>query len=193
MEDTKKLIAENMVAYRKQARLTQAELADKLSYSDKAVSKWERGESVPDVLILKQLADLYGIRLDDFFSTKPKKKIGRNKRKHIIIPLLSAAGVWALATLVYVMLYITLPEFTSAWLGFIYAIPVSAVVLLIFNCIWGKRIITGILISIIVWTTILSIFLSLSFVTNIWILFLLGVPLQILIILWDIMKARVKA
>ena len=41
--DIKLNLAENLVKYRKHFNLTQAELAEKLNYSDKAVSKWERG------------------------------------------------------------------------------------------------------------------------------------------------------
>ena len=58
MEELKDIIAHNLVAYRKAAGLTQAEIADKLNYSDKAVSKWERGEGMPDVAVLKTLADI---------------------------------------------------------------------------------------------------------------------------------------
>ena len=67
MEELKKIIAKNLVTYRKQAHLTQAELAEKLGYSDKNVSKWERAEGVPDVLVLHQLAELYGVTVNDFF------------------------------------------------------------------------------------------------------------------------------
>ena len=61
MTATREIIAENITALRKSARLTQAELAEKLNYSDKAISKWERGDSVPDVLVLAELAELYGV------------------------------------------------------------------------------------------------------------------------------------
>ena len=67
MEELKKIIAKNLVTYRKQAHLTQAELAEKVGYSDKNVSKWERAEGVPDVLVLHQLAELYGVTVNDFF------------------------------------------------------------------------------------------------------------------------------
>ena len=66
MDELKKIIAKNLVTYRKQAHLTQAELAEKLGYSDKNVSKWERAEGVPDVLVLHQLAELYGVTVNDF-------------------------------------------------------------------------------------------------------------------------------
>ena len=55
-EKLKSLIGKNIAMHRKRCGLTQLGLAEKLNYSDKAVSKWERGESVPDVLTLAQLA-----------------------------------------------------------------------------------------------------------------------------------------
>ena len=64
-EKLKIQMGNNIAAFRKQSGMTQAELADKLNYSDKAVSKWERGESMPDVLTLVQLAELFGVRMND--------------------------------------------------------------------------------------------------------------------------------
>ena len=59
-ENLTAIIAENLVYYRKKAQMTQLQLAEKLNYSDKSISKWERGEGVPDIFILAQLAKLYG-------------------------------------------------------------------------------------------------------------------------------------
>ena len=67
-ENVKYRIGANIAAYRKRDGLTQASLAEKLNYSDKAVSKWERGESVPDVLTLMQLAELFGITVNELLA-----------------------------------------------------------------------------------------------------------------------------
>ena len=64
MEELKNVIADNLINLRKSNKLTQLELAEKLNYSDKAISKWERGESLPDIIILKQLAEMYGVSVD---------------------------------------------------------------------------------------------------------------------------------
>ena len=64
MSDIKAIIAKNITALRQNHKMTQIELAEKLNYSDKAVSKWERGESVPDISVLKQIADLFGVTVD---------------------------------------------------------------------------------------------------------------------------------
>ena len=60
----RKTVAKNIAQYRKAHHDTQLDLATKLNYSDKSVSKWERGESLPDVYILSQIAELYGVSVD---------------------------------------------------------------------------------------------------------------------------------
>ena len=64
MNDLKLIVAKNITELRKQHGMTQLQLAEKLNYSDKAVSKWERGESVPDVAVLVEIAELFSVRLD---------------------------------------------------------------------------------------------------------------------------------
>ena len=92
MEDLKEIIAKNLTQLRTHAQLTQIQLAEKLNYSDKAVSKWERGEAIPDLRVLIQLAKLYNISVDDIISpsaekiVKPKMNV---KKKRVLITLLS--------------------------------------------------------------------------------------------------------
>lgn len=68
MEDVRGALAANLAELRKEENLTQAEFAARFNYSDKAVSKWERGDSLPDVVMLKTIADLYGLRVDDLLT-----------------------------------------------------------------------------------------------------------------------------
>ncbi len=194
IENLKRTIKNNLIKYRKAAGLTQVQLAQKLGYSDKSVSKWEREEGVPDIYILKEIADLYGVTVNDLISEEEgkissltkviiKKLSSRNK---LIIALLSAGVVWAIATTLYVILDIANPKGLD-WLGniYIYAIPITCVVLLVFNCIWGKRfkkIFNFILISALIWTFTLSLYISFS-IENFSELFIIPVPLQILTIL----------
>ena len=61
----RRTVSKNIAAYRKAHSDTQLTLAEKLNYSDKSVSKWERGESLPDIFILTQIADLYDITVSN--------------------------------------------------------------------------------------------------------------------------------
>lgn len=199
MEDVKCIIAKNIVVLRKSMNLTQAELAEKLNYSDKAVSKWERAESLPDVITLKEISDMLGVSLDYLFETEHKESeincqtvSKQKKRNRLIVTLLSISLVFLIATIAFVLwgLYsATLHQ--HMWLVYMYAIPIMFIVLLVFNSIWGKRKANFLLISLLVWSTLLCVYLSfLSY--NIWLIFTIGIPAQIIIFLWSKMELASK-
>lgn len=202
MDDTKlKLqIGANIVSYRKRMGMTQANLAEKLNYSDKAVSKWERGESAPDVLTLIQLAELFDITVNDLLvdpnalpqttgavervmGKAVEKTLKRKADKRIILGL-SSILVWFVALFIFVVLSsLDLPH---SWVAFVYAIPANAIVLLSLRSAWHDFRWNQALISAIVWGSLLSLYMSLLifFRFNIWKLFLLGIPGQLAIFLW---------
>lgn len=197
MEDLKMIIAQNIIKLRRSASLTQAEFAEKLNYSDKAVSKWERGESVPDIATLKSIADLFGVTVDylleaehiekEDMAVTARRDIARN---HVIITLLSFTLVWLVATVVFFALS-NFPTITEHWLVYVVACPISTIVLLVFNCIWGKRKFTFLIISLLLWSLLTAIFI-IGFGHISWTLFLIGVPAQVIIILWSRIKGRKK-
>ena len=199
-EKIKKLIGSNIGLYRKRYGLTQVGLAEKLNYSDKAVSKWERGESVPDVLTLMQLAELFGVKVDDLLRDPDalpdhpgtvervmgkavEKTLKRKADKRIILGLTTVL-VWFVALLVFVVLsFLRIP---NSWLWFVYAIPANGIVLLSLRSAWKDFRRNNVLITMIMWGSLLSIYLSLLLFLgwNIWTMFLLGIPGQIAILLW---------
>lgn len=184
MAEIKQIIAKNISELRADGKMTQLELAEKLNYSDKAVSKWERGESVPDVITLKAIADMFGVTVDYLLcehdvSEKPvATKHARNN--HLLIALISVVGVWLLGTCAYSFGWIF---HTHLWMAFVACVPISAIVLLVFNSIWGRRIWNMFIISGLVWSILLSVFLGVSVYTehNIWIILIIGIPAQIVI------------
>ena len=193
-----KQIANNLVVLRKRARLTQAEVAEKINYSDKSVSKWESAGGVPDIFILKQLADLYGVTVNDIIGEKPpvEKRDGKTGL-HILIMLLSAGIVWLVAVSVFALLQM-LPVQGKWWLAFIYALPVNAVVFLVFSAVWRYKTMQFISVTALIWTVLLSIYLSVALIPaevaaleSLWVIFLIGVPLQVLEILWAFFRYSV--
>ena len=107
--DLKENIAKNLVELRTQAKLTQLQLAEMLNYSDKAVSKWERGEAIPDLRVLIRLSEIYGISLDDIVKgesvapkVQPKRRISGVRA---FIVAMAAVLVWFVATLVFMLFY----------------------------------------------------------------------------------------
>ena len=158
-EQFKLVVAKNLTNYRKVNNLTQLDLAEKLSYSDKAISKWERGESLPDLYTLEKIANLYGITINDLVYEKQEiikpKKI--KKTNHLFITLLSTILVWFIASLTFVVLML-IPATSSYdnWLIFILAIPTFFIVLTVFASLWYNNIVRCISVSGIVWGLVLS-------------------------------------
>ena len=202
-EMMKQRIGQNIATYRKRAALTQVGLAEKLNYSDKAISKWERGESIPDVLTLVQLAEQFEITVNDLLSdpnalpegescnlekamTKVSEKALKRKANKNVILALSSTLVWFVALLVFVVLSSFDVTDPYSWLMFIYAIPINAIVLLSLRSAWRDFRQNKLLISIISWGCLLSVYVSLQVFlhVNIWKLFLLGIPGQFAIGLW---------
>jgi len=199
-EKLKAILGANIVSYRKRQGLTQAGLAEKLNYSDKAVSKWERGESVPDVLTLVQLSSLFGITVNDLLTdpnclpeeTGPvvgkmekavEKTLKRKADKQSILGL-SSLLVWFVALLIFVV--VSSLGIEKSWVAFIYAIPANAIVLLSLRSAWRDFRWNKTLVSLIMWGTLLSLYMSLLLFVkvNIWKLFLLGIPGQLAIFFW---------
>ena len=204
----KGLLGKNIAAYRKRQGLTQAGLAEKLNYSDKAVSKWERGESIPDVLTLTQLAELFGITVNDLLCDlnqlpeqttplvgkmeKAVEKTLKRKADKLSILGLSSVLVWFVALLLFVILSSLGIE--KSWLAFFYSIPANAIVLLSLLSAWHDFRWNKTLVSLLMWGCVLSLYVSLLILGgyNIWKLFLLGIPGQIAIFLWFRMFRRPK-
>ncbi len=200
LDNLKYRIGANIAAQRKKAGLTQAGLAEKLNYSDKAVSKWERGESMPDVLTLMQLAEQFEITVNDLLDDPnelpgnpgklekamtqvSEKALKRKANKNVILGL-STTLVWFVALLIFVV--ISSFDLPYSWIAFFYAVPVTAIVLLSLRSAWRDFRWNRVLISLIVWGFLVSIYLTfLVFLKfNMWKIFLLGIPGEIAIILW---------
>ncbi len=192
------VVAKNLIAYRKQKGLTQAELAETINYSDKSISKWERGECLPDVAILKQLADFYGVTVNDFLNESQEVKVVKQKkkflRKKIIVPLLSVGLAWLVTIVAFVCLSIFATQIDKKWLWllFVYAVPVSAIIVIVFANMWKEKITNFVAITVLIWTITLSIFLSVPYVDNLWSLFLIPAVLQVLVVWWFWLKAEFK-
>ena len=199
-EKLKTQLGANIASYRKRARLTQAALAEKLNFSDKAVSKWERGESIPDLPTIVQLAEVFQVTVNDLLvdpnelpehtgkveqimSKAVEKTLKRKADKRVILGL-SSILVWFVALLSYVVF--SSLDMENSWLAFFYAVPVNCVVLLSLRSAWRDFRWNQTLVSGIVWGGLCSIFVTLLvlFQLNLWKLFLLGIPGQLAIFLW---------
>jgi transcriptional regulator with XRE-family HTH domain len=201
-------IAKNLIYYRKSAGYTQAELAEKIKYSDKSISKWESGNGVPDIYILLELAKLYKISLNDLVGEEPPKmqESEATNRKifsaRLLILLLSVGIVWLVATFAFVVMKL-INENGNWWIFFLYAVPCSAILCIVLSGIWRYRLINFTATSILVWSVLTCVYVSLFAYGDItmvgegsykgyWMLFLLGIPLQALEILWVFFRSFLK-
>ena len=206
-EKLKSQLGSNITVYRKRNSLTQAKLAEQLNYSDKAVSKWERGESMPDVLTLVQLAELFDVTVDELLrdpneipantggpiehamEVAVEKTLKRKANKRVILGL-SSLLVWFVALLVFVI--VSSLDIPRSWIAFLYAIPADAIVQLSIRSAWRDFRWNKTLISVLMWGGLLSLYASLKLFVHvdIWKLFLLGIPGQLAVLLWFRMYGR---
>lgn len=190
MVPTREIIAENIALLRKSARLTQAELAEKLNYSDKAVSKWERGDSIPDVLVLYELAELFSVTVDYFLhkhtseERKPKLEASKN-RLHLVITLTSCLSTYFIAALVFFILTLVRGSSDGLWRVFIVPLPIISILAIVFSSIWMRSGLPLLIsVSALLWTAVLVIFVFLIGIIDAWFLFVIAVPLQIIVLFW---------
>lgn len=183
------IISHNIIELRKQNKLTQMELAEKLNFSNKSISKWESGEAIPSVEVLQQLANLFHVTIDYFVNiTHSEKDIKQEEKpKHttryiynrVTISLLCISVVWIVATYMFV---IAPKLFSPTYLPFLYSLPISFLMAVVFNSIWGKMEHTFWYLSFANWTLLASLFLTIP--NYFWQIFFLGIPIQIVIILF---------
>jgi len=185
MEDLKIIFSKNLIKLRKSVGLTQVSLAEKLNYSDKAVSKWERADAIPDISILKQMADFFSVSVDylitnhkdgEEVNAKINNEIKQNKHKmnRLLISIVSILGIWLIATIVFVILKNY--KFDNVWYCFIVPIPISCLLAFVFSCIWFNKLYRLVSLSLFFWTVLLLLFILLDQ----YLIFIIGVPIQII-------------
>ena len=188
--DIPQIIAKNITALRKNAGMTQAGLAEKIGYSDKSISKWERADGIPDVICLKAIADLFGVTVDYMLTEdhpaepgtvpvpeepQPPQKSYTTSR--IAVTLVSVAGVWLLAFVVFIILKLCSISFG---LSFAVALPVTAILLIVFNALWGNRLLGFWCITLLVWSLLFLICYA-ARSHDIWLLMCIGFPATVVV------------
>ncbi len=189
--DIPQIIAKNITARRKSAGMTQAGLAEKIGYSDKSVSKWERADGIPDVICLKAIADLFGVTVDYMLTEdhpapaeavpepvpEPEKPQQLYTTTHFAVTLVSVAGVWLLAFILYIVLRLCSIPFG---LSFVIACPVTAILLIVFNSLWGRPTLQFWFISLLIWS-ILFLVCYAARAYNLWLLMCIGFPAMVVV------------
>ena len=211
MKDIKSVVSKNLGTLRKQRGLTQAEIAERLNYSDKAISRWEKGDTLPDINVLYEICQFYGITMNDLVGDGEV----RAKEDKLTEKDIKAYGAWicasggALVWLLANMFYFAHHALTggSMWLAFLWAVPISCAVVLYLGKNLFNWIVKFVLWSVMSWTAIGSAYLQFVFFSpvprehavNFWPIFFIGIPIQIILFLmqkvfkYRKMKKRYKA
>ncbi len=194
-QEIKQNFSKNLILLRKAKGLTQAGLAEKINYSDKSISKWERGDVIPDIVTFRMLADFFEVSIDNLIGTPTETKLVKRSNR-FIITLLSCVGVILCAFLVDRMLD-TFGVTEKTWLSYIYALPVTGILLVVFSCVWFSIRVKCIAVSYLVWMVGLALYLTMSqfFNINLWFIFIVCVFLECMTIFGFILlvnKEKIK-
>ncbi len=186
------IVAANLTELRRARGWTQAELAEMINYSDKSVSKWERGDGLPDLKVITRLASLYGVSLDTLVTEKTPEELKQTQQPkgqlalRIITELLAFSVVYLAATVIY---FLAAVNGATPWTLFIWPLPIAFGLLTFFNYSWKYTVCAIVFASLFVWTLLTALYLQLLSL-NLWALFLIGVPAQAAIVLFSQYKRK---
>ena len=197
MKGVKETVRENLIKLRKEHKYTQMELAEKIGYSDKAISRWETGEVNPDIETLEKLADLYGIDITVFFSEyspeQHRAEVARDAQlgRKIAVWILMAVALWYVGIMLYIYSSTFVADSTRSWLIFIWLVPLTFILCSVMNRMWGNAVMGIICSSLVCWTLLAAIYLH-FLKYNLYLLFISGVPIQMAILILDYMRRKAK-
>jgi len=193
MAELKNIIAQNLIALRKEKKLTQNELAEKLNYSDNTISRWEHAEITPSVETLEQIAKFYNVSVESILkeeATEESKKAKKFERiKHISTILMIISQVWFIAAVCF--FYANTFANFNAWIFYVWAVPISMLIALLFSVPRKNHIVTFIFATLLVWSVISALYLQ-FLQYNLYLLFIIGVPTQLFLCVWAFMRPKKK-
>lgn len=187
MNETRLVIGNHIQKLRKDNNMTQQQLSEALGLSPKAISKWERGESSPEIETLIKIADLFYVKVDylvreNFDENKGEYLLPKIKaRNKLLYCLLTISVVFTIFTIVFVYMFQLAHEIHYQF--FIWAFDCFLLIVLAFYYNKGRSF-KFIIYSLLVWVTILCFYLE-FLQYNLYLLYLIGIPSQIALIIWS--------
>ena len=182
MENIREIISSNIVALRKNSNMTQMDLSKKINYSDKAVSRWEKGEVLPDVETLQQLSKIFGVSLTYMFERHDDVKTPERKKSlhnELALHMLACCALWVVLTILFV--YVEIFYNYVFWQAFVWGLPFTfAMTLRMYKKQKNEK--TKLILKTgLNWSLLVSIYLQLL-KFNLWLIFIIGIPIQLYII-----------
>lgn len=218
MENLANIVGKNLATLRKAKGLTQQDLARQINYSDKSISKWELGYSLPGVDVLKDFAQFYGVTIDYLVTEQSVEELEKTAHNEEILAEVKSKkinqGLIIALTVTFVVL-VALSVFFSGyynpfktrpasepapkglWVIFVWMVPV-AIFLCIMECwhYYHSRLVTVILGSCFMWTLLISFCIQFQYYNepseNVWYILVVGIPIQVIVILWGNFRRKKK-
>ena len=196
MNDIKEIIARNLSTLRKKNNLTQGQLAEKLNYSDNAVSRWEHGEVTPSIETLEQISEVFNVPLRALIEDNAVKQAEISDRKQLIntlaIMLISVSLLWLVATIIFVCTKIISGVYF--WQIFCWIVPIASIIMYPFHKYWGRHIYKFVIFSITLWSLLACIYIQFYTLNSwLWLIFIIGAPIEIALAIWAFIKPKPKA
>ena len=199
LEELKLVTAGNLINLRTGAGMTQAELGAKLNYSDKSISKWERGEAIPDAFVLTQMAELFGVSVDYILSSHDAWEptvAPEDPRQDVVystsvITAIAVLGVWTLALTAFVTLWLAVDQLR--WQIFVAAFPVSVLTWMVLMCVFKRTKHLKYMVALFVLSIFVCVYLLLLN-RNPWQIFMIAVLAEVIVFLsFHVQKKPKKA
>lgn len=178
MENLRNIVPANIVYLRKQRQMTQIDLAKLVNYSDKAVSRWEKGEVLPDLETLQSLAHIFEVPLTYLLEEHSEAKntiIRKPNPKEILFQILIVCALWTILTVFVVYADIFYDQ--NYWQAFLWGIPITCLIVMFCNRKYKNKVTSFIANTILNWSTLICIYIHFMQL-NPWLIFLVGVPIQ---------------
>ena len=178
MENIREIVAKNIATLRKESNLTQIELAQKINFSNKAISRWEQGEVLPDIETIQKLSEIFNVPISSILEEQDdnkKRKISKLTKKDILSHIFLICEIWVVIGVIYA--YLNISKGSNLWQIFLWGVPATALFLIIQNRKKKNNILSFVFTTIFVWSFITSLFLHLLESCP-WYFFLLGIPVQ---------------
>ena len=145
------------------------------------------------MVVLKQLSDLFEVSVDYMLTEEHETVVPvsrRKRRNRKMITGISAMTVWLIGCILYFTLDFVEKAAEGSWLIFLAAVPATCIVLLVFSALWWGKKLLFTTISVLIWSLLAFVYLLVLFTLslNIWPIFIIGVPAQVIVFLWAGMK-----
>ena len=180
MENVKKIVSQNLTKLRKEKNMTQAELAKLINYSDKAISRWETGEVVPDLETIYALSEVFGVPVSAITEAQAEKKqeedgASPTVSQKVLSQIFLVCEIWFIICAVFV--YLKISRQANLWQLFVLGVPATALMLWFCNRKEPANTLLFIFATVFIWSLITCVYLYLR-KSNPWYLYFLGLPLQ---------------